>query len=113
MRAPFRQTIQFDVDITESASYIQTLGPMQRRILKPFYKDSTNASETWFVVLGQFTIPAGEYKTPLELGKRLVQQFNAVFGIVRYQYRMHVEQVKKKEKPGRLLFTAESKLGEY
>jgi hypothetical protein len=110
INAQFGKTVQLDVDFTENDRAIRSMSTTVRRILKPFVKDSSNATEKWFVVLGQFTIPAGEYKSPLALAKLLTQRFNAVFNNARYQYRMQVELT---EPAGTLHFTAVSRLGKY
>ena len=105
--ASFGKTIQLDVDFTEDMSGIQAIGAIGNRILRPFVKDDTNKDESWFVVIGKFVVPAGEYKTPMELARRVAKEFSAVFNIPRYQYRMQAEWVGT---GGMIRFTAESKL---
>ena len=107
VNASFGKTIQLDVDFTEDMSGIKAIGETEQRILRPFVKDDTNKNESWFVVFGKFVVPAGEYKTLMELARRVAKEFSAVFNIPRYQYRMQVERVGT---GGRFRFTAESKL---
>jgi hypothetical protein len=107
IHSPFGKTIQLDVDFTMESTGVRELRETQRRILRPFVKDATNKDEKWFVVLGEFIVPAGEYKVPLDIARRVVKGFNSVFSNFRYQYRMQVERVGS---GGRFRFTAESKL---
>jgi hypothetical protein len=107
IRAPFGKTTQLDVDFTEDMSGIEAFGDTERRILRPFVKDETNKNESWFVVIGKFVVPAGEYKTTMELARRVAKEFSAVFNIARYQCRMVVERVGS---DGRFRFTTESRL---
>ena len=107
VNAPFGKTTQLDVDFTEDMSGIRALGNTERRILRPFVKDDTNKDESWFVVIGKFVIPAGEYKTTMELARRVAKEFSAVFNIARYQCRMVVERIGS---DGRFRFTTESRL---
>jgi hypothetical protein len=107
VKAPFGKTIQLDVDFTEDMSRIRSFGDTERRILRPFVKDDTNKNEPWFVVIGKFVVPAGEYKTTMELARRVAKEFSAVFNIARYQCRMVVERIGN---DGRFRFTTESRL---
>jgi hypothetical protein len=76
-----------DVDFDEDMSDIKALSETERRVLKPFVKNDANKDETWFAVFGKFVVPAGEYKTPIELARRVTKEFSMVFNIPRYQYR--------------------------
>ena len=107
VNAPFGKTIQLDADFTEDMSGIKAFGETERRILRPFVKDDTNKNEPWFVVFGKFVVPAGEYKTTMELARRVAKEFSAVFNIARYQCRMQVERIGTS---GRFRFTTESRL---
>jgi hypothetical protein len=107
IKSPLRKPIQLDVDFDEDMPAIKALSETERRILKPFVKNDTNKEETWFVVLGKFVVPAGEYKTPMELARRVAKEFSMAFHIPRYQNRMQVERVGT---GGGFRFTAESKL---
>ena len=105
--ASLGKVMQLDVDFTTDMPGIVRLGSTAQRILQPFVKDESNKDENWFVVLGAFVIPAGEYKTPMDLARRVTKEFNALFNIPRYQYRMQVERLGTGE---RFQFTAESRL---
>jgi hypothetical protein len=107
IKAPLGKPMQLDVDFNEDMAAIKALSETERRILRPFVKNDTNKTETWFVVFGKFVVPAGEYKTPMELARRVAKEFSTVFNIPRYQYRMQVERVGT---GGRFRFTAESRL---
>jgi hypothetical protein len=107
INSPSGKPIQLDVDFTEDMAGIRALSMAQRRILRPFVKNDTNKDESWFVILGKFVVPAGEYKTSMELARRIAKEFSAVFNIPRYQYRMQAERI---DPGGRLRFTAESRL---
>jgi hypothetical protein len=107
MGGSFGSTMQLDVDFTEEMSAIAEMTDVERRILRPFVKDESNKDETWFIVFAKFVIPAGEYRTPMELARRIAKEFSTVFNIRRYQYRMQVERVGS---DGRFRFSAESRL---
>ena len=104
--ASLGKPMQLDVDFTTDLPGIARMGKAVQRILQPFVKDDMNKDEEWFIVFGQFVIPAGEYRTPMELARRVTKEFNVVFNIPRYQYRMQVDRLRGGE---RLYFTAESK----
>ena len=59
------------------------MGKAVQRILQPFVKDDTNKDEKWFIVFGHLVVPAGEYKTPMELARRVTKEFSVVFNIPR------------------------------
>jgi hypothetical protein len=105
--APFGKTIQLDVDFTKDMSGIRSFGDTERRILRPFVKDDTNKTEPWFVVIGRFVVPAEEYKTTMELARRVAKEFSAVFNIARYQCPVVVERIGT---DGRFRFATESRL---
>ena len=107
IRAPLGRPYQLDVDFNENMPAIKAMTETERRILRPFVKDKTSRAETWFVLFSKFIVPAGEYKTTMELARRVAKEFSTVFNIPRYQYRMQVERVGS---GGRFRFTAESKL---
>ena len=107
IKAALGKPLQLDVDFTENMAALRALSDLERRILRPFVKDDKNKTEPWFVVFGKFVIPAGEYKTPMELARRVAKEFSGVFNIPRYQYRMRVERAGT---GGRFRFTAESRL---
>ena len=107
IKAPSMMTTQLDVNFTTDMRAVAAMGPTVQRILRQFVKDDTNKDEPWFVVISAFVVPAGEYKTPMELARRVVKGFNTLFNTPRYQYRMQVERVGRN---GELRFFAESKL---
>jgi hypothetical protein len=107
IKAPLGKPAQLDVDFTENMPAIKAMSETERRILRPFVKDRANKTETWFILFSKFIVPAGEYKTTMELARRVAKEFSAIFNIPRYQYRMQVERVGS---GGRFRFTAESKL---
>jgi hypothetical protein len=86
IKSPLGKPIQLDVDFDDDMPAIKALSESERRILKPFIKNDTNKDETWFVVFGKFVVPAGEYKTPMELARRVAKEFSIVFNIPRYQH---------------------------